>query len=780
MDVSYFIDFVNFEEQAIQLAIDTLDQPALPVDEVINPFLTGSESPVILESVEVDDDKTKVIKGKRLTCGFLSTDPVPFVGGVTRANNVDTFSDGDEANFRVQLNVNSGPGSIPFLGSLVLDDNTEAFQPTPNPVRLYASEGLGSLKDVPLRESDDDVPVGHFRIIDYLYLCLNRIRQADNIYVAMNLYEKSRFRKLSANFNVTATNKFRIPYDQLGFLEVGDTIEITGSTLGNNGSYTITNIVENPTTSIDIEVSTSTFVLETTEVWVFRSNNHTFWDIMLDALTFENGVNERDDCATVINKILDAFGCFIVFDDAGSNQGWYIIRWDEYDRITTGSTTLKFAKFVYGAFPTFDQYMDIDLDRIIAHDSDLQYTGHRLSNDSAVKRFQRRWKSIAHIYNFQQPLEVPCNVNLLRGTVDDDVIPLKTYIPDCWTLHNEFGSLETTPTSELRIWVRYDDNGNETERYLVLTPTSTGDTKNYAKSQGIEIIEKDKFEFSVDYSADTDNSEDGPATTFIGLIALYGDDGSVWVLGDNGSPEWKLSNDDISVNRDMYAWVFGASSGSEDYTEFRTYSIESPPAPVDGKVYIHLFAANQVNPIDDFAIRYNNIQFTYIPFINGGYRTINGQQSKVTGDNNSRKNIEHEMFIGESDKKILKGALKKFDGVNYVLTETWNYYHDPTVLTDSKLAKHIVYQWWNQYRKTRTVIETDIQGLGTSSTIPPPSMIHRWEILHGDQDDKKFMLTSFRNMDFRTCGWTGVFVETSDADGDRNYDDDFEFKYIQS
>src|SRR6188768_1140351 len=202
MDVSYFIDFVNFEEQAVQLAIDTLDQPALGVGEVIDPFLTGSDAPVILESVDVDDDKTKVIKGRRLTCGFLSTDPIPFVGGVTLANNVDTFSDGDEANFRVQLIVNSGPGTIPFLGSLVLDDNTEAFQPTPNPVRLFAGEGLGSLKDVPLRESDDDIPVGHFRIIDFLYLCLNRIRQADNIYVAMNLYEKQRFRKLSANFNV--------------------------------------------------------------------------------------------------------------------------------------------------------------------------------------------------------------------------------------------------------------------------------------------------------------------------------------------------------------------------------------------------------------------------------------------------------------------------------------------------------------------------------------------------------------------------------------------------
>jgi len=780
MSVSYRLDIVNFEQQAVRVDITAPRDAA--VDEFIDPFLTGSDNAIILESVDTDDDKTKVIKGRRLTCGFLSTDEIP--GAVTTlANNADTFSDGDEDDYMVQLNISSGPGTIPFNGSLVLDDNTEAFQPTPNPVRLFASEGLGSLKDLPLRESDNDVPVGHFRLIDYIYLCLNRISSGYDTYIAMNLYEKSRFRKLSANFNVTSTDKFRITYDQLGFLTVGDTIEITGSTLGNNGSYTIIGITVNGTTSIDIQVSTSTFTFETTEVWIFISNNHTFWDIMLDATTFETDVNERDDCLTVLNKILDSFGCFMAFTDTGSAYGWYIIRWDEYDQITTGTSILKFAKFRFDSL--FLGYVDIDVDKIIAHDQDALYEGYRLSMDNAVKRFQRRWKSIAHIYKFEQPREVPCNVNLLRGTVDDDVLPLKTYIPDCWDLHNEFGASEVSPTSDLRIWVRFDDNDNESERYLVMTPSPSSGDLNYAKSQAIEIIEKDKFEFSFDYSADSDNATNGPASIFIGAIVLYGDDSSVWILGDNATsptdavPEWKLSNVDLSVNRDLYQWFFSSTSGAEDYTEFKNYSIEAPPAPTTGKVYIHLFAANQLGGIDDFAIRYNNIKFTYLPLINGTYGTISGQESKVIGTSNSRKNIEHEMFLGESGKKLLKGSLKKFDGTNYVLTETWNYYHDPTVLTDSKLAKHIVYQWWNQYRKTRTVIETDIQGLAANDVIDIPSMVNRWKIIHGGQEVKKFMLTSFRNMNFSNCGWNGVFVETSDADGDRNYDDEFSFKYIQ-
>jgi hypothetical protein len=784
MPTSFRIDIVNFEQQAVR--VDIASPVVAGVDEFVDPFLEGSDQPIILESVDVDDDKTKVIRGRRLTCGFNSTDEIP--GAVTTlANNVDTFSDGDEDDFTVQLNISSGPGTIPFAGNLVLDDNTEAFQPRPNPVRLFASEGLASLRDVKLRESDGDIPVGHFRLIDYIYLCLNNLGVGigPTVYIAMNLFEKSRYRKLSANFNITATNKFRIPYDQAGFLTLGDTIEITGSTLGNNGSYTITLITLNPTTSVDITVSTSTFVTETIEVWIFISNNHTFWDIMLNALTFETQTNERDDCLTVLNKILDAFGCFITYGDTGTAGGWYIIRWDEYDRITTGASTLRFAKFTFSSFAVFNNYELIDVDKIIAHDQDGLYEGYRLSMDNAVKRFQRRAHSVLHTYKFEQPNEIPCNSAFLRGTVDDDVLPLKTYVPDCWTIMNGFGSGSTAPTSDLRIWVRYDDNDNESERYLVLTPSPSSGDNNYAISEGIDISEKDKFEFSFDYSADTDNAIDGPASIFIAAIILYGDDTSVWVLGDNvvsggpQTPEWKLSNVDLSVNADFAQWFFSATSGSEDYTQFRSYSIEAPPVPTDGQIFICLFAANQLGGIDDFAIRYNNLNFTYIPFITGAYHRVDGQQVKVTGTNDSKKNIEHEMFVGEPGKKLIKGALKKFDGKNYLLTETWNYYHDNTVLTDSKLAKHIVYQWWNQFRKTRTVIETDVQGLGANDVVDIPSMINRWKIIHGDQQDKKFMLTSFRNMNFSNCGWNGVFVESSSVDGDRNYDDAFEFKYIQ-
>ncbi len=694
--VIYYIKFKNVENQDIEIQLQDFDTYEDPPSGTINIDLQGTGIPVILDTVESDDDKTKPIKGKRLSCGFNS-------GEYSEDKDVETFSDGDDGRFLTRLQ--SG-ASVPFIGNLVLDDNQEAFQPQPNPVQLRAGEGLGSLKDIPLRESDGDVPVGHYRIIDYIYLCLRNLMPSQEIHVAMNLFE------------------------------------------------------------LDTDPDTS----------------HAFWDTFLDARTFETDVNERNDCYTVLTKILDAFGCFICYD----HDGWYIIRWDEYDDINDGTTVLRFATF--SSEGAFVSYSTRNVDKVVAHDADVLHEGYRLSNDNALKRFQRRAKSVAHTYKFEQPKEVPCNSSFLRGTVDDDILPLKTYDPECWILRQGVPGAYGSTTIEMKIAVHFDANDYEDERYLYLTPegthtgSSTGQT--YAESQEIDVHEKDKFEVRVNWRLEA-NADFGASYNLM-KIYLKGDDGSHWLLGNTTIADpttplkwWDTSN--FTVNT-------GAGSVEIDFTlieemEWQTQSIEECPAiPVDGKLYIWLHQINQTAVSEDNqTINYSDLQFTYIPYINGTYHRITSQENKVTGNNESRKNIEKELFISDSPKKLFKGALKKFDGTNYVLTETWNYYNDTGVLADQRLGKHIVFQWWNQFRKTRTVIETDIQGIRSTDVLGEgiPGLIHRWKIIHGDQENKYFMLTSFRGMDFYLCGWNGVFVEMSSGDGDKVYTDTWNFKFIQ-
>lgn len=702
MFINYYIRFDNAEQQEVELQLQDLSTLEDPPGDTVNVILEGKEDVCVLDSSDQDENVTKAIKGRRLTCGFNSGDYD--VDGTDTNIDVDSFSDGDDGRFRVRLGTGSGPLAVPFLGNLILDDNSEPFQPQPNAVQLRASEGLGNLKDIEFKDGDE-IALGHYSIIEYFTMILGRLVTGQEIHVIMNLYE------------------------------------------------------------VDTDPDTS----------------HAFFDNYVNALTFETDVDKREDCFTVLTKILESFGCFLTHD----NNGWWIIRWDEYDRIGASVLTHRTANFTNAG--VFVDYTLENLTKRLAHDQDVLYEGYFMSFDSAQRRYQRRAKSVTHEYKFEQPKEVPCNSGFTRGTVDDDVLPLKTYVPSCWTLKRGWGVNETTPNSEMRIWVRYDVNDNEDARYLVFTPqAASGGEFNYGVSEGVDVHTKDKFEFSVDYSADSDNAVDGPASIGIAAVVLYGVDSSVWILGDNVTsssdpqvPEWKLTNVDLSTNFDYYQWFFSADSGDEDYTDFRTYSIESTPCPVDGVVKIHLFAANQSGAaIDDFAIRYNNLQFNYIPLVGGTYQRVNGQSHKVTGDNDSRKEITHPMYLSDSPKKLFKGALKKFDGTNYVLTETWSDFGGGLTLQDSKLGKHIVFQWWNQVRKTRTVIETDVQGIKSSAADGIPGMIHRWGIQHGGQETKWFMMTGFRGMDFYKCGWQGVFVETSDLDGDRSYDDDYLFSYI--
>lgn len=698
--VIYYIRFKNVEGQDIEVQLQDFDTYEDPPSGTINVILDGAENAVVLDTVESDDDVTKPIIAKRLSCGFNS-------GEYSEDKDVETFSDGDDGRFLTRLGTGSGPLAIPFLGNLVLDDNQEAFQPKPNPVQLRAGEGLGSLKDIPLRESDGDVPVGHYRIIDYIYLCLRNLMPSQDLHVAMNLFE------------------------------------------------------------LDTDPDTS----------------HAFIDIFLDARTFETDVNERDDCFTVLTKILDAFGCFICY----YSDGWYIIRWDEYDDINDGTTILRFANFIDdGDSYVFQNYTERNVDKIIAHDQDPLYEGYRLSQDNALRRFQRRAGSIKHFYRLEQPKEVPCNSSFLRGTVDDDVLPLKTYDPDCWTLRRGVPGAYNSTSIEMKIAVHFDANDYEDDRYLYLTPEGThsgsSTDQTYAESEGIDVRAKGKFEASVNWRLESD--ADFGANYNIMRIYLKGNDGSHWLLGNTTISDpttpykwWNTSNFTLNT---------GAGGIDIDFTlieetEWQTQEIpESPEIPVDGKIYIWLHQINQtVISEDNQTINYADLRFTYFAYINGTYHKITAQENKVTGDNDSRKHIEHEMFIGDSPEPLFKGALKKFDGTNYVLTETWNYYNDTGVLSNTRLGKHIVFQWWNQFRKTRTVIETDIQGLKTDDADGIPGLIHRWKIIHGGQEDKYFRLPSFRGMDFYLCGWNGVFVEMSSGDGDKDYDSEWTFKYIQ-
>ena len=157
----YYINFKNFELDDIRLEIKRLQsEPETTLVELL-----GAETPALLETVEQDDDKTKSVRGRRLTIGFNSNDVNPYA-------NADNFAE-DLVDYHGKVITDSL--TSPFIGNMVKEDITEAFQPRPNPVFLRFGDGFGALKGIELAESDGDVPRGYFRLIDYVYLCLRNV-----------------------------------------------------------------------------------------------------------------------------------------------------------------------------------------------------------------------------------------------------------------------------------------------------------------------------------------------------------------------------------------------------------------------------------------------------------------------------------------------------------------------------------------------------------------------------------------------------------------------------
>lgn len=705
----YNIIHKNVENETVNIQMD--DLTSVDVGHTVNVNLTASDAPnlapVIIQSLNSDEDKTTPIKSKQLKIGFNSG--TYNKDGVDTVINVKTFSDGPDDRFLVKLIKIAGADvAAPFVGNISFDDNSEAYQPRPNPVLLSATDGLNSLKTVELKEDDGEtLPIGHYRIIDFIYFCLRVITPASMdviIHVIMNLYEES----------------------------------------------------TDPTTS------------------------HAFKDTYLDALTFEKEIDSREDCFTVLTKILDAFGCFICFEE----ERWLIIRWDEFDSVDAAVTNQRVARY---NGPNFSSYTTSDLRRIIASDQDVLYDGHFLSMDSAKIRFQRKANKVKHTYNYTQPSEIPCNVGFTRGIPDDTVLPLLTFIPECWTLLKGVPGSYTGPGSTVRSAERYDTDGVLTERFVFLTPepthSSSSTSQTYIESQPIYMKTGDKFNCSVQWRLESD-ADFGSNYNLIRFM-LTGDDGSFWLLGGE-SPTGDSTTKLRWWNTSIFTVNTAAGGIDIDFTlieetEWQDLSFEAPPIPVDGKLYIWLNQINQTNVSEDNqVIDYTALKFEYLPYLNGTYREKKGQEQTVEADNGSRLVIEKEMFISDAPRQLFKGALKKSLGGDFGLTGKWNDFFSPIgSMQDVPMSKFTLFAWWNQFRKTRTVIETDIQGLRQNDE-GCPSLINRWKINHDEEAEKHFMLTSFRDMNFRTASFTGVFVETSDDDLDRDYNDDYNLKIINS
>lgn len=389
------------------------------------------------------------------------------------------------------------------------------------------------------------------------------------------------------------------------------------------------------------------------------NDQHLFSTCYRHSKDFYISVGETMNCYEAIERMLGPEACLV------QRQGEiFILRMDEIEHPTRGLyvTSWNYLGVLQGNLG--EKQFPKSIVKPVASE------GIFFSREATKVINDRAHKSVKLIFNYEFP-NYPNNKDFSLGDLDSVVSPTESlFDPDSWRLTRGYGTAAVTPNCSVYIRRIYDANGYETERYLMFTqPSAATAPRNWVMSDPIPINIKDKFEYSFDYSATTDNNVVGNTTIVVGAIVLFATDGTKYYLGDNVSisgdtqvPEWKLSDNDLVTNADTYEWFFDATT---DLTEWNSYNISAPPAPKSGDVYLMFFAANQTGGAsDDFNARYQNIRFTYLPLINGSYTKFTGQSQEVTQAGNFKAKFEEPIYMSESPNPQIIGTL--FNGLLYV------------------------------------------------------------------------------------------------------------------
>lgn len=486
--------------------------------------------------------------------------------------------------------------------------------------------------------------------------------------------------------------------------------------------------------------------------------------------TFESDVDEREDSYTVLSKILKGLGCFICQE----NGSWWILRVDE----------MRAAEYNIYTFSSTGTYLGIGTPTTYAKIIGKGETIKLINADAEVFPESGR-KYVKSTFNLQYPLEIICNKDYTRGTVNGTITVPSGYVAynplECWVNgKNPHGSVINTAVDKVGYMRKKVTNGYEEERILVLPKLTSSGFVHYWMTETVSVNAKDKFRFSVDRRLDTDHTGSGWSNDSIFKIRLRGNDGSYWSMIGNASNgkigSWKVGSGGFPTQ--SYDWVYQTST--EDETQWVSHSVEVDPCPVDGNVDIMLFQTNIYGLAND--THFANVEFDYIPLINGVYQIVKSQYHKISTSDQSKLNIEEEVFISDCILPNVKGSLFRDNSGTKVLVGNW---YDYTLGTSGGLGLERFGYWhtndlWNQYNRVTRRIQGNLLGMDTSTPTNIPGLLHQYffEASTEHTDTKWYMLLSY-SQDLRACTWDGTFSEVYDSAVGKDYTSTHEFKYSE-
>jgi hypothetical protein len=490
----------------------------------------------------------------------------------------------------------------------------------------------------------------------------------------------------------------------------------------------------------------------------------------LQMKTFEKDINEAVDCYTALEII---FGYRLSIKQY--NGTWWV---ENIDEKTTNQAYL--FRFDYTGTYVGQEPLAYYIEAIGKAEE------IKLLNKDAVLSYTRPVKYSKLTYRYEFPREIIDNIDYSRGTfVSFDTGTLTaTYSIADWTLKAGTIGTPATVTRSAYIKKTYSDINQtyEKSRHIVIT---TGTTSHWLESNPLPISQNDKFTVSVDFALPSNIS--GSTISYYGIgVLLIADDGTKWIYGSRpvvGDYKWTLyTGASVDDSRLIYAAL---NNNDTDETQWNNIGGDVPPAPVSGDLFIRLIAYNGNE------IKYSNLQFNYDPYINGDYSKYGGHSFKIEQSGNYKANIDEVVQLGDSPKKLFKGAMFKLVAGKYVLTGNWFAGGDllrqgivPPYPPDDIYLHPFgwlqIYAVWNQYN--RRMIELSGSATGLKLDNVPPDLIDTYQVIAttdaGTQvtTDKEFMLVGMEQ-DYQEGNWNLSLSETNDSTIGKDFTTPLTFKY---
>lgn len=447
----------------------------------------------------------------------------------------------------------------------------------------------------------------------------------------------------------------------------------------------------------------------------------TFNQTGLHSRTFLKNATEFSDCYTCLERLLAEYFCVYQW-----NGKWVILRIGELQE----SVGVKIWHTEYdttGAIVGVDQSLydpgSIGRDKLI-HPVEV---GQFIGSNYAIK-------SSRYTYNYSTWPEIPTNNKYERGTLFDsgNIDPNTTYKKftiDDWLYGITNPSSGATqppngmlPTSDLAYRKStYNFYGTETLREIVLERNGGVAGHRFLRSEGIPVNQFDRIDITIDFKT----SQGGTGNRqylFVMLEQLPGAPGAGFRLDNGGSAPPDGIGTLTWVQTSSMRFLAKSYGTGEDASEYYSFFLQPPALPINGTLYIIFM---NFDPPVGRIVTYKNFSLNYYPSVAGSNAQVKGDYAETSQNDRYKDAIDEEVFISDSTKKVLQGALYR-KSLTDLTTPTWHRYG----VTETRHFKELgeLARFNNNYRRMWK-IDGQFDGLkftpANNATIIEPLSFHR-------------------------------------------------------